>query len=312
MRILSWPGMPADEPLAAAAERIGVVLHVETVSSNERLEARMAEEAFDVVFPSDYLVARLVERGELLELDVPEDVVGAVAAWARDAPHDPGCRRSLPFAFGTTGYVYDARRWSASGSWMDLLRPADGTRVGMLDEVREVVGAALIALGSSPNDTSDAALARARDLLLAQRSHVSAYDSDDFIGPVVRGEVAAHQAWSGPAAAARRDHDWLGYVVPDEGAGLWITTGAIPANAADPDAARALLLALADPAIAARTTIDRGFATPNERARALLPDLLRDDTTLFPGADVLARCHTFRDVGDGDARLERIFAEISA
>jgi len=310
MRVLSWPGMPADEPLADAAERIGVSLSVETVSSNERLEARMAEARFDLVFPSDYLVERLVRRGELMELDAPENVVDGVADWAREKPHDPGCRWSLPFAFGTTGYVYDARRWSAGGSWMDILRPADGTRVGMLDEVREVVGAALIALGSSPNDTSEAALARARDLLLAQRSHVSAYDSDDFIGPVVRGEVGAHQAWSGPAAAAGRDHDRLRYVVPDEGAGLWITTGAIPVSAGDPSAARALLLELADPAIAARTTIDCGFATPNERARALLPAVLRDDPTLFPGTDVLARCHTFRDLGDDDARMEQIFAEL--
>jgi spermidine/putrescine-binding protein len=304
--------MPADEPLADAARRIGVALHVETVSSNERLEARLHEEAFDVVFPSDYLVERLMARGELRELELPEEVVNRIAPWARDAPHDPGCRWSLPFAFGTTGYVYDARRWSAAGSWMDLLRPADGTRVGMLDEVREVVGAALIALGSSPNDTGDAALARARDLLLAQRSHVSAYDSDDFIGPVVRGDVGAHQAWSGPAAAARREHDWLRYVVPDEGAGLWITTGAIPADARDPDAARALLLELADPATAARTTIDRGFATPNESARARLPAALRDDATLFPGADVLARCHTFRDLGEDTARFERVFAEVVA
>jgi spermidine/putrescine-binding protein len=140
---------------------------------------------------------------------------------------------------------------------------------------------------------------------------VAAYDSDDFIGPVVRGEVIAHQAWSGPAAAARHEHDWLSYVVPDEGAGLWITTGAIAAGARDPDAARALLVELADPAIAARTTIDRGFATPNERARALLPAALRDDPTLFPGAGVLSRCHTFRDLGENDARLERIFAEVA-
>jgi len=38
MMVLSWPGMPADEPLAAAAARIGVSLEVETVASNERLE----------------------------------------------------------------------------------------------------------------------------------------------------------------------------------------------------------------------------------------------------------------------------------
>jgi spermidine/putrescine-binding protein len=310
MKVLSWPGMPAEQPLADAARRIGVSLHVETASSNERLEARMREQAFDVVFPSDYLVERLTRRGELVELAVPADVLDRIAEWAREAPHDPGCRWSLPFAFGTTGFVYDVRRWPGGGSWIDLFRPAEGVRVGMLDEVRELVGAALIALGHSPNDTSEAALGSARDLLLAQRSHVAAYDSDDFIGPVVRGEVIAHQAWSGPAAAARREHGRLEYVVPDEGAGLWITTGAIPADAGDPDAARALLLKLADPATAARTTIECGFATPNEPARELLPAPLRGDTALFPEAEVLARCHTFRDLGEDDALLQRIFEQV--
>ena len=57
-------------------------------------------------------------------------------------------------------------------------------------------------------------------------------------------------------------------------------------------------------------TIERGFATPNEEARALLPTALRDDTALFPDAGVLARCHTFRDLGEDDALLEQIFEQV--
>jgi spermidine/putrescine transport system substrate-binding protein len=310
LRVLCWPGMPAAEALAEAGRHVGVEVHAEAVASNERLEDRMRAAPFDIVFPSDYLVERLVSRGELLALGAPVEVVGRIAAWAREAPHDPGCLWSLPFAFGTTGYLCDARLPEAR-SWMDLLRPRAGTHVGMLAEVREVLGAALIAVGHSPNDASPRALERARELLRCQRPSVVRYDSDDFVGPVVRGEVTAHQAWSGPAAAAVRAHAGLRYVVPDEGAGLWITTGAVPASARDANAARAVLAELTDPALAALTTRTEGYATPNEPARERLPATLRDDETLFPADDVLRRCHTFHDLGDGEARLARVYEEVA-
>src|SRR3712207_4387072 len=116
--------MPAAEALAEAARRIGVEVEAEPVASNELLEARMAQEPWDVVFPSDYLVERLVVRGALLALDAPEGVVARVAPWARDGAHDPGCRRSLPFAFGTTGYLC-ADAFGGTGSWADLLEPPE-------------------------------------------------------------------------------------------------------------------------------------------------------------------------------------------
>lgn len=306
LRALCWPGMPAPSALAEAARRLGVEVAAETVASNEALEERMAREPWDVVFPSDYLVERLAARGALLALDAPGEVLGRIAPWARDAPHDPGCAVSLPFAFGTTGYLCD-ERLGAGGSWLDLLRPPPGVAVGMLAEAREVVGAALIAAGRSPNDTGPAALDAAAALLRAQRPSVARFDSDDFTGPVVRGEVAAHQAWSGPAAAAVRARPDLRYVVPREGAGLWITAGAVPAAAPDPDGARALLLALTDPASAARTTAEHGHATPNAAARALLPAAIRDDPALFPGDDVLARCHTFHDLGAAEAAIVAVY-----
>ena len=173
----------------------------------------------------------------------------------------------------------------------------------MLAEVREVVGAALIAAGHSPNDTGAAALEDASALLERQRWQVARYDSDDFIGPVVAGNVIAHHAWSGPSSHAVRAHPGLRYVVPDEGAVLWVTTAAIPADAPDPDLSLSLLRELMDPDLAVYTTEHYGYATPNQAARRLLPRPLQADTALFPDADTLARCHVFRDAGPEEHRF---------
>ena len=307
MRVLAWPGMPASEALAEAARFLGMEIEAEVVSSNERLEARMRDGSpYDLVCPSDYLVERLVARGELLALDHSALPVDHLAPWTRAAAHDVGCAPSIPLAFGTTGYLC-AADLPGAGSWQALLAPNPGRRVGMLDEAREVVAAALLALGRPPNAIAADDLRAARELLGRLRPQVAHYDSDDFVGPVVAGLVDVPHAWSGPAAAAVRRDRRLRYVVPAEGAVLWITTAAIPASAPDPAASHRLLAELMTPELAALTTATEGFATPNEAARALLPAKLREDPALFPPPGTLRRCHALRDLGEHEPDVLAVY-----
>jgi spermidine/putrescine-binding protein len=296
LRLLSWPGMPAREALTAVGERIGVAIEVDdSIVDNGVLEARLAAgERFDLICPSDYLVAKLAADGALQPLD---DALlpgrAGLAAWARDPAYDRGDRFSVPLAFGTVGYLYDrAALGGDPRTWSALLDPPAGARVGLLAEHREVVSAALLAAGRGANDADPAALAAARELLLAAVPAIARFDSDDFVSPVVSREVAAHQAWSGPASVAVRADAGLGYVVPDEGAVAWVTTVAIAAGCDRPRLAHAAIEALLAPELA-RITVERnGYATPNAAARALLAPELRDDPVLFPDAATMARCTT--------------------
>lgn len=276
----------------------------EEVSSNEDLERLMAAgEPYDLIFPSDYLIERLLKVGALHELKIPAEQLGRLVGWAREEPYDRGCRWSVPFAFGTTGYLCDPAKVSDDSTWATLFDPSGEGRVGMLDEVREVVGAALIAAGHDPNDVAEGALSAARDLLEAQRPRVARYDSDDFTGPVVSGEVAAHQAWSGPASLAVAANPHLRYVVPSDGAIMWVTSAAIPADAPEPSLSVAFLTELMDPELAARTTLENGYATPNQAARALMPEEVRNRPALFADEATLAECFRLHDLGEGEGLL---------
>ena len=309
LRVLAWPGMPAAGALDAAAATFGATVEVVAVSSNERLERLLAgPEPWDVVFPSDYLVERLRGQGRLARLDAAVLPLDRLAAWARELPFDPGCAVSVPFAYGTTGWLgVDAAAGDGRESWAALFDPPAGVEVGMLDELREVVGAALIAAGHDPNATDPAALERAQALLRAQRPRVARYDSDDFCGPVESGAVAVHQAWSGPASHAVRRRPGLRYVVPREGATMWVTCAAVPADAPDPAASQRLIAELMAPELAARTTREHGYATPNAAARIRLPADLADDPVLFPDEATLCRCHVLRDLGPEEARLAAVY-----
>ena len=235
----------------------------------------------------------------------------SIAAWARERPR----RSRLPLVaavrLGTTGYLCTAELAGARG-WADLLAPPAGIRSGCSTRCREVVGAALLAGRRSPNDARrPEALAGARDRLLRQRPSVARFDSEDFVvGPLVRGEVAARQAWSGPAAAAVRAHHGLRYVLPPGGRRPVARPPARPAGAARPEA-RGSAVALCDPELAALTTRAEGFATPNEAARGRLDAALRRDATLFPPEAVLRGCTTFRDLGAAEARLVQLYEEVA-
>ena len=308
MRMLAWPGMPAPQALSEAARRLGGTIDAVVISSNERLEAELVAGApFDLIFPSDYVVERLRAAGRLIALDALP--LERLAPWAVWAEYDPGARHSVPFAYGTTGILRGAHA-APSPSWWSLFTPPPGMSVGMLDEAREVVGAALIAAGRSPNDSGEGALAEAARVLFAQQPHVSAYSSDDFCGPVARGEVGAHQAWSGPAAAAVRLNVGLSYIVPSEGATFWTTTAAIPTDAPDPERSLKLLRELMDPQLAALTTARYGYATPNRSARALLPAALREDPVLFPDKQTRSRCQTLKDLGAAESRLLNVWTAL--
>ena len=302
--------MPAAKALAEAGRRLGLEVDQVEISSNEDLAAELASAPgrFDVVFPSDYLVERLVSAGSLAELDHSALPVGCLEAWARECRHDPGCRWSVPFAFGTTGIL--ASDGFSSTSWHGLLDPAGP--VAMLNEVREVYGAALIAAGRGPNDLDQQALSGADALLKGQRPYVVGFDSDDFVSPVASGRAVAGQAWSGPASAAVRERAGLHYIVPNEGAILWVTTAAVPADAPDLDRAIRLLRALMEPELAAITTASNGYATPNREARAMLPRELRDDPILFPDASTRKSCFTLEDCGEREGQLAGRWEQLRA
>lgn len=289
LRFVTWDGMPDPGAVKEAGRRIGREVETVVVSSNEDLERVMAGgKRFDLVTPSDYLVEKMIAAGSLLELDRDRlPGLASLAAWVSDPAWDPGNRHSVPFAFGTTGYLFDRRQVLAPASWKTLFEPAAGLKVGLLGEVREVVGAALVAAGHGLNDTGEDQLRDAEAVLTAAAASVASISSDDFISPVREGRVGAHHAWSGPASRAVAGSGYLDYALPREGSVLWVTTAAVPADAPDPDAAQALIAELMKPELARLAVENGGYSSPNEATRQALDRSLGRDPILFPEEAVL-------------------------
>ncbi len=66
----------------------------------------------------------------------------------------------------------------------------------------------------------------------------------------------------------------------------------IPKTAPNPDAAYAWMSFMLQPEVAARVTERLFFATPNQAAFNQLPDMLKNNVTLFPPQNLLDKSET--------------------
>jgi spermidine/putrescine-binding protein len=180
----------------------------------------------------------------------------------------------------------------------------------MLDDARETIGAALKWKGGSYNATSTAQLELAKRLLIEQKPLVRAYDSGNFHDVLLSGDVWLSQGWSGQFAKVMAQDPDLDYVIPKEGASLFIDSLVIPASAPHPELAHAFIDFTLEPEIAAEICRTMYYSTPNRAALPLLPAELRENPAIFPPPDVMARLELIEDLGEATVLWDRIWTEV--
>jgi spermidine/putrescine transport system substrate-binding protein len=163
-------------------------------------------------------------------------------------------------------------------SWREFFDLAKDGRLGkvsLLDDQREVLGAALLALGRSPNSRDAGEIAAARDLVKAAKANVAKFDSDDPATSLTQGETVLAQGWSGMFANGRMEDPEITFTVPSEGAFQYVDNWSIPKSAPDPDLAHAFIDFLMRPEIAAKLVNLKLYASVVETAKAsIAPEIL--------------------------------------
>jgi len=211
--------------------------------------------SYDLVVPSDYMIGIMIQEGLLTELD--KDAIPNYTNLGdrfQALPYDPDGAYSVAYQYGTTGLgvnlavVGDA----FTPSWALLFDPALTAQfpggVSVLNDPRETMGAALKYLGYSLNDTTLDHLNEATQLIADAKAGIATFDSDQYDESLVSGEVAVAHGYSGNmiVSIGEADNpDDFTYVLPEEGATLWIdnmSTSHVRATGQFDEVADALML----------------------------------------------------------------------
>jgi spermidine/putrescine-binding protein len=325
-----WREYTPPELISAFEDEFGVTAQVSYYENNQDMIEGVESNPgrYDLVIPSDYAVD-IMRRKKLLE---PIDV--------NDLPNfehiedrfkrpvfDPGpndARRpgrpekdklTVPYAWGTTGLVYNKRRVPRPvRRWEDLFRPEFRGRIVTVDDERVPLGATLLTLGKDFNDASpgDLALAKRKLATISDRWIVNNDIPEDEL---VSGRALIGLMYNGNGFLAERRSPDLEYVLPEEGPNIYFDNMAIPRDAPHADAAKAFMNFVMEPANQARITERYGYSSVNEGSIKLLrrtqPRVI-ESSVVTPSLDALSDAVISRDLGDAaNARLVEVWRELT-
>ncbi len=339
---------------------------IDVFTTNEELFTWITQSGrkFDVMFPSNYMAQIMDRAGLLMNLNEPwlpnlQNLAdGTKTAFngktlgdfltPNGTPYAFRADRSricVPYQWGTTGVAYNTTVFSEAditGLGIDVFRQSswNGTtlrrRMGMLDDMREVLGFGFKAAGWdaqpgpdsgktgvarsrgdfqwSQNETDPARIAAARDVLAGQiKPNILGFNTQSQ-GPWMRDEQTyANQAWSGDLIYAiqpfSQAHYPVSYILPKQGGARWIDSAVVHRQAQNLWLAHEFINYFLDAVQGGTITDWNLYATPNLASYDLLraypegctPGTCdydpREDVRIYPDDQDLARCEYQTDVG---------------
>lgn len=299
--LLNWPDY-MDPALLKAFEakynaRIREV-HYETEANMDQLLSYTGGKKYDLLVASHTKVPSLIKRGWLVPVDRTL-VPNMKHLDTGTLPHDEELvRYAVPHLWGTVGIAYrkDLVKGTITG-WRQLLQPNEELRgrVMMIKDVRDVVGAALKALGYSLNSRVPGELDAAQKLLVAQRPAVKKYGylAINKKSELLTGHYWAAMIYSGDALTLADLSPNIAYVTPEEGTSLWLDSIMVLKDSRQQKLAFQFINFLHEPENAAKLATFVSMATPNAAARKFLPREHLDNPDIYPPPEVLNKCEFY-------------------
>lgn len=288
----------------------------DTYATNEDMYVKMKSggSTYDVIFPSDYMLTRMLEEDMLAKLDLLK-IPNAqhIEERFRGLDYDPDNAYSVPYTWGTVGILYNTTMVDdVVDSWDILWDPKYAKEILMLDSQRDSIAVALLKLGYSINTLDPHELEEAGELLKEQKPLVLAYVVDEGQDKMIAGEAALAVVWSGEATNARKENPDLAFAIPKEGTNVWFDVMAVPKDAKNKDGAMRFINFMNDPEIALRNAEYTGYATPNKAARDMLPREIAEDRSIYPEEEDLVDAEIFVNLGQTLSIYDRIWTEVKA
>ena len=179
-----------------------VKVNYSTFTSNEDMYSKLSSGAvsYDVIFPSDYMVERMIKEELLLPLDfenipnyeyIDEDFKGLY--------YDPDNTYSIPYTYGIVGITYDANVVDEADAvgWDLLWNDKYAGRILQFNNSRDAFGTAAYKLGIDANSENKADWDTAYDELLKQRPLVYSYVMDEVFNIMESGEASICAYYNG-------------------------------------------------------------------------------------------------------------------
>lgn len=319
--IFNWSDYIAPELIDKFEEKYNCEVVYDTYNSNENMFTKVmnTQASYDLIVPTADHVGIMIEKDMLEKIDTTKlknyQYLNK-AIMEKVKTFDPGKNFAIPYFWGTSGIIYNKRYISEEKmknvSWNIFSDPSfTGKRVlTLLDDARSVVGVALIYKGYNVNDMSSEALAAAEKVLQEWDKNVSQYDSESYKNEIQDGTTWIGLGYSGDALQVIQNNQDVGFVLPVEGAELWIDSFVILKNAENKELAYKFIDFILDPQNAKINSEYVQYPVPNDGAFKLLAPEIQNNPLIYPGEEYLKKCYIPINVGEKIKGLNKVWEKI--
>ena len=284
----------------AFEERYGIQVNYTNYESNENMYNKLKSGGanYDVVIPSDYMIAKLVEENMLRELDysnIPN--YKYIVEKYKNLYYDPENKFSVPYTVGMVGLIYNTTMVEGNpDSWGVLWDEKYAGKILMFNNPRDAFGIAQFYAGQSINTTDVAEWDKSIELLKEQNPLVASYVMDEVYNKMEHGDAALAPYYAGDFLTMYDVNPDLAFVYPKEGVNFFVDAMCVPKNAENPEAAELYINFMLEEDVAVANANYICYASPHELVLESDDYDLKGNEVLYPSEEDMPKTEMFENL----------------
>ena len=294
-----------------------IQVNYSTYDSNEIMYSKLSNGGItvDVIIPSDYMIARMIQEDMLLPLNfdnIPN--YKYIDENFKNTAYDPENKYSVPYTWGTVGILYNTKYVDEADvtGWELLWNEKYAGRILMFGNSRDAFGIAQFLLGYDLNTTDKGELTHCAELLKQQKPVLQQYVMDEIFAIMQNEEAWIAPYYAGDCLTMMGENENLAFYLPEhQGFNMFIDAMCIPRCAKEKEAAELFINFLCDPEIAGANMNWICYGTPLSAAKEFIDPEMVNDPVTYPKDEVLENGSSFAYLPEDISRyMESLFMDV--
>ena len=294
-----------------------IKVNYSTYDSNEIMYSKLSNGGItvDVIIPSDYMIARLIQEDMLLPLNfdnIPN--YSYIDEDFKNTAYDPENKYSVPYTWGTVGLLYNTKYVDEADvtGWELLWNEKYAGKILTFGNSRDAFGIAQLMLGYSINTTDKTELDACAELLKQQKPVLQQYVMDEIFAIMQNEEAWIAPYYAGDCLVMMENNEDLDFFLPGhQGFNMFIDAMCIPRCAKEKEAAELFINFLCDPEIAGANMDWICYGTPLSAAKEYMDPETVSDPVTYPDQEVLKNGSSFAYLPEDISRyMESLFMDV--
>ena len=297
-------------------ERItGIDVNYQNFDSNESMYGKLTSGAvaYDVIIPSDYMIERLKNEGELLKLNFDMiDNYHYIDERYKNLYFDENNEYSVPYNVGMVGLIYNTSMVKeAPDSWKIMWDEEYKNNILTFNNSRDAFAIAQFLLGIDLNTTDESEWRAAADKLKEQNSVLQGRVMDEVFNKMQGGNAAIAPYYAGDFLTMQEINPDLEFVYPKEGTNTFVDSMCVPKSCQNYEAAMLFINFMLEPEVALANAEYICYASPNTSVTSNEDYKYYQNEILYPKKENMPKVQYFHDMDESTRKLyQRLWEEV--